>query len=270
MTTDRRPQPYSLPVSMVFTLVGLILLAVASSFPLILLAAALVGIGSSVFHPESSRVAPTGLGGQARARSIPVSGRRKCRIGDRAAAGGVCCRAVGTAEHRAVFGDRTAGDLRAVVGQSLVPGASVRTAEKANVREAMPEARLDGVARRVLRSDSAAADLSKYFYLVSLSSYYTFYLIDKFGVSVQTAQIYLFVFLGAVATGTLAGRPVGDRSLQGGDLGLHPGGAAFTILLPHANLFWTGVLTVPIGLDPGLSIFAIMVYAQELVPAASA
>jgi FSR family fosmidomycin resistance protein-like MFS transporter len=108
---------------------------------------------------------------------------------------------------------------------------------------------------------------SKYIYLVSLSNYYTFYLIDKFALSVQAAQVYLFIFLGAVAVGTVVGGPIGDRFgykfvIWGSILGVLP----FTLILPHANLFWTGILTVPIGLILASAFSAIMVYAQELLP----
>src|SRR5207237_1387895 len=189
---DKSPRPYSLATGMGFTLAGLVLLAFADSYALLLFAAALIGTGSSVFHPESSRVA------------------------------------------------RAAG--------SQAPGAPRRHVV---------------LAITVL----LALVFSKYVYLASVTSYYTFYLIDHFHVSVRTSQLLLFVFLASAAVGGMAGGPLGDRLgskyiIWASILGVLP----FTLLLPHANLFWTCVLTVPIGLILASAFPAIVVYAQDLLP----
>jgi FSR family fosmidomycin resistance protein-like MFS transporter len=267
MTTDRRPRPYSLATGMVFTLTGLILLAVANSFPFILIAAGLVGIGSSVFHPEASRVARLASGGKhGFAQSFfQVGGNAGSAIGPLLAAFVV----VPWGQPSIALFSITALIAMVVlfsVGRWYEQHLSaVRVRSRAGhdtTRAGLTPARI-GASIGIL----LMLIFSKYFYLVSLSSYYTFYLIDKFGVSVPTAQLYLFVFLGSVAAGTLAGGPVGDRIgfkavIWASILGVLP----FTIVLPYANLFWTGVLTVPIGLILASAFSAIMVYAQELVP----
>jgi FSR family fosmidomycin resistance protein-like MFS transporter len=267
MATDRRPRPYSLATGMVFTLTGLILLAVASSFPLILIAAGLVGIGSSVFHPEASRVARLASGGKhGFAQSFfQVGGNAGSAIGPLLAAFVV----VPWGQPSIALFSITALIAMVVlfsVGRWYEQHLS---AVRARSRAGHDTTRAGLTPARIAASIGILLMLifSKYFYLVSLSSYYTFYLIDKFGVSVPTAQLFLFVFLGSVAAGTLAGGPVGDRIgfkavIWASILGVLP----FTIVLPYANLFWTGVLTVPIGLILASAFSAIMVYAQELVP----
>ena len=267
MATDRQPRPYSLPVSMCFTLVGLILLAMANSFLAILFAAAMVGIGSSVFHPESSRVARLASGGKhGFAQSLfQVGGNAGSAIGPLLAAfvvvpwGQASIALFSVTAVMAMFVltfvsrwyQRHLSTLRATVKTAHDAGCNNLTSFQV--------AFAIGILLMLI--------FSKYFYLVSLSSYYTFYLIDKFDISVPAAQIYLFVFLGAVAAGTLAGGPIGDRIgfkavIWTSILGVLP----FTLILPYADLFWTVVLTVPIGLILASAFSAIMVYAQELVP----
>jgi FSR family fosmidomycin resistance protein-like MFS transporter len=265
--TDRRPMPYSLAIGMSFTLVGLGMLAVAGSFAALLLAAGMVGVGSSVFHPEASRVARLASGGKyGFAQSLfQVGGNAGSALGPLLAAFIVVPRGQGSI---AWF---TLGVLVAMCVLTYVGrwyknhlfelAARPRPTVKA-VRQALGPWRVRGALLVLI-----LLVFSKYFYLVSLSSYYTLYLIDKFDVSVRTSQIYLFVFLGAVAAGTLGGGPVGDRIgfkavIWGSILGVLP----FTLALPHANLFWTAVLTVPIGLILASAFSAIIVYAQELVP----
>jgi FSR family fosmidomycin resistance protein-like MFS transporter len=266
--TDKHPQPWSLAVGMGFTLVGLLLLAWAGSFPLILVAAALVGVGSSVFHPESSRMARAASGGRhGLAQSLfQVGGNAGSAVGPLLAAFIVVPRGQTSVAAFSFFA-LLAILLLVSVGRwyraRLLAGTAPRAgASAAESRSGLSRARV-GFAVLIL----LCLIFSKYFYLVSLSSYYTFYLIDKFHVSVPTAQLYLFVFLGAVAVGTVAGGPVGDRFgykfvIWASILGVLP----FTLALPYVDRFWTGLLTVPIGLILASAFPAILVYAQELLP----
>jgi len=262
--TDRKPMPYSLAIGMGCTLSGLLLLSQAPSFPLLLVAAALIGSGSSVFHPESSRVARMASGGQhGLAQSLfQVGGNVGSAIGPLLAAFIVMPRGQGSVAWFAIAA------LIAIVLLTRI-GSWYRAHVPAH-RAARASMKTSTLPRRTIVVTMVILGLlifSKYFYLASLSSYYTFYLIEKFGVSVQSAQLHLFVFLGAVAAGTLAGGPIGDRIgrkyvIWGSILGVLP----FTLLLPHANLFWTTMLTIVIGLVLASAFSAIIVYAQELVP----
>jgi FSR family fosmidomycin resistance protein-like MFS transporter len=265
MVTDRRPMPYSLPVGMTFTLCGLLLLAVAPSFPVLLLAAALVGTGSAVFHPESSRVARMASGGRhGLAQSLfQVGGNTGSSLGPLLAAWIIVPHGRGS-----VAWFSLAALLAIVV--LLQVGRWYRGHHVARSKSAARHFALVPLSRNQIIGALLVLGLlifSKYFYLASLSSYYTFYLIHKFGVSVQSAQVHLFAFLFAVAAGSLIGGPVGDRIgrkwvIWVSILGVAP----FTLLLPHANLMWTGVLTVIIGLILASAFSAILVYAQELIP----
>jgi len=264
VVTDRKPMPYSLPVGMGFTLCGLLLLAVAPNFPVLLLAAGLVGTGSSVFHPESSRVARMASGGRhGLAQSLfQVGGNTGSSLGPLLAAWIIVPHGRGS-----VAWFSLAALLAIVVllqvGRWYARHHVARGKSTARHRAvSLPRNQIIG-ALTVL----GLLIFSKYFYLASLSSYYTFYLIHKFGVSVQSAQVHLFAFLFAVAAGSLIGGPVGDRIgrkwvIWVSILGVAP----FTLLLPHANLLWTGVLTVVIGLILASAFSAILVYAQELIP----
>lgn len=265
MSTDRRPRPYSLAAGMIFTLTGLIVLGFASTFLLILLGSALVGVGSSVFHPEASRVARLASGGKhGFAQSLfQVGGNTGSAIGPLLAAGVVVpWGQVSIALFSIVA--LVAMTVLYFVGRWYESHLfALRTRPRAHhVAHSLPRSRVIFALSILL-----LLIFSKYFYLVSISSYYTFYLIDTFDVSVETAQYLLFVFLGAVAVGTVAGGPVGDRIgfkavIWGSILGVLP----FTLALPHANLFWTSILTVPIGLILASAFSAMMVYAQDLVP----
>jgi FSR family fosmidomycin resistance protein-like MFS transporter len=263
--TDRKPTPYSLPIGMGFTLSGLLLLAFAPSFGVVLVAAALVGTGSSIFHPESSRVARMASGGRhGLAQSLfQVGGNTGSALGPLVAAAVIV-----------PFGQRSVAwfGLAALVGIVLLvqvsrwyathhAAAKARAARNPAVSP-LPRGKVIGAIGVLL-----LLIFSKYFYIAGLSSFYTFYVIEKFGLSVQSAQVHLFIFLFASALGTLVGGPVGDR------IGRKPviwasilGVAPFALLLPHADLFWTTTLTIVIGLILSSAFSAILVYAQELIP----
>ena len=265
--TDKRPRPFSLPVGMGATLIGLILLAYARTFPALLVAAALVGTGSSVFHPESSRVARMASGGQhGLAQSIfQVGGNTGLSVGPLLAAFFVLPRGQ---KSLAWF------SLAALAGMILLTGVSSwaknnaagwkRFSAKHDI-DKPPDLSTKRIAVSI--AILMALLFSKFVYLASLTSYYTFYLMSKFHLTIESAQIHLFVFLGAVAAGTLIGGPVGDRIgrknvIWASILGVLP----FTMVLPYANLFWTEILSVVIGLILASAFSVIVVYAQELVP----
>lgn len=263
--TDKHPQPYSLPIGMGFTLSGLLLLAVAQSFPVVLLAAALVGTGSSVFHPESSRVARMASGGRhGLAQSLfQVGGNFGSSLGPLLAALIIAPYGKGNV---AWF------SLAALLGIVVLLQISkwYRQQNQLVKKRGPVNTQVTLLPRKTVAMSMGILLIlifSKYFYLTSLSSYYTFYLIHKFGVSVQSAQIHLFVFLFAVAAGTIIGGPVGDKIgrkyvIWVSILGVAP----FTLLLPHANLMWTSVLSVIIGVILASAFSAILVFAQELMP----
>ena len=268
MYTDRRPQPYSLAVGMGSTLIGLLLLAHAASYPSILLAAALIGIGSSVFHPEASRIARMASGGRfGLAQSLFQVG------GNAGSASGPLLAAFIVVPH----GQRSivwfsAAALIAIIVLFNVGSWYSRNRRAPKVAPRMTGAALDRMApsrRQVVIGVSVLVALlfSKNVYSASLSSYYTFYLIDRFQLSVQTAQIFLFGYLGSVVVGTLLGGAVGDR------VGRIPvmwfsilGPLPFALALPYANLFWTGALSLLIGVIMASAFSAILVYANELLP----
>ncbi len=265
--TDKNPKPYSLAIGMSFTLVGLLFLATAHNFGMILASVAMVGIGSAVFHPESSRVARMASGGQhGLAQSIfQVGGNFGSSLGPLMAAFIVLQRGQGSV---AWF------SLAALAGILILINVGGwykrrQSAMSATAKSKAAEARHNLSSRKVWISLGILLTLifSKYFYMASILSYYTFYVIHKFQVSVQNAQLLLFVFLGAIAAGTVIGGPIGDRIgrkfvIWWSILGVLP----FTLALPYANLFWTGVLTAIIGVILASAFSAILVYAQELIP----
>ena len=265
--TDQRPQPYSLAIGMGFTLLGLLVLSAAGSFLMLLLAAALVGIGSSVFHPESSRVARLASGGRhGFAQSFfQVGGNAGSSLGPLVAAFVVVPRgrsSIAWFSLAALLGIAVLWKVGRWYGRRHGPNGATPHALRAEYRPTLAPGQV-----RIALAVLLALIFSKYFYLASLVSYYTFYLISKFHLSVQSAQVHLFAFLGAVAAGTIIGGPVGDRIgrkyvIWWSILGVLP----FTLVLPYANLFWTGVLSVVIGLVLASAFSAILVYAQELVP----
>ncbi len=263
---DHRPQPYSLAVGMGVTLIGLLLLASAGSYLVLLLAATLVGAGSAVFHPEASRVARMASGGRhGLAQSLfQVGGNAGSALGPILAALIVIPKGQGS------IGWFSAVALLAMVVLVAVGNwhwkertAPVRPWRSSSADRPALSRRRVGWSVAIL----LALVFSKSFYTTSLNTYYTFYLIDKFGLSVSEAQIYLFVFLAAVALGTLIGGPLGDRIgrksvIWGSILGVMP----FTLALPHADLFWTAILSVVIGVTLASASSAIIVYAFDLVP----
>ena len=262
--TDRKPLPWSLPFGMASTLCGLMLLAFAPSFGVVLLAAAFVGLGSAIFHPESSRIARLASGGQhGFAQSVfQVGGNAGTAVGPLLAAAVIV-----------PFGQRSVArfGLAALLGIVLLLQVSRWYAAHHVARAAAKRPTVESPYPRNVVLGAIAVLLvlifSKYFYIAGLSSFYTFYLIEKFGLSVQSAQFHLFIFLFASAVGTVVGGPVGDR------IGRKPviwasilGVAPFALVLPHADLFWTTALTVVIGLVLSSAFSAILVYAQELMP----
>lgn len=262
--TDKHPMPWSLPIGMCFTLCGLVLLALAGSFGTVLIAAALVGTGSSVFHPESSRVARMASGGRhGLAQSIfQVGGNFGSSLGPLLAAIVIAPYGKGNVAWF-VLAALLAIVVLAQVSRWYAAQHRVNAGKKsAPVMNPLPR-------DKVILAVCVLLILifSKYFYMASISSYFTFYLMQKFDLSVQSAQIHLFIFLFAVAAGTVIGGPVGDKIgrkyvIWGSILGVAP----FTLLLPYATLFWTGVLTVIIGFVLASAFSAILVYAQELLP----
>ena len=265
--TDRRPKPYSLACGMGFTLVGLLLFARAAQFNTLVLAAGLTGTGSAIFHPEASRLARLASGGRhGFAQALfQVGGNLGSSLGPLFAALVIVPRGqthVLWATLLALGGIWLLARLGTWYRDHLAARPHGRTGSAAHSSGPLSR-RGVALALAVL----VALIFSKYVYLVSLSSYYTFYLIERFGVSVQQAQIYLFVFLFAVAAGTIIGGPVGDRIgrkyvIWVSILGVAP----FTILLPYMGLAGTVLLTVVIGVVLASAFSAILVYAQELVP----
>ncbi|MBF6031513.1 MFS transporter [Pseudomonas sp. P115] len=262
--TDRHPKPWLLPAGMVCTLIGILMLAFVGSFPMILLAAGLVGVGSSTFHPETSRVARLASGGRfgLAQSTFQVGGNTGSAFGPLLAAAIIIPYGQG---HIAWFG------LFAVFAIMVLYGLSRWYRNHLNLFKLKQGSKAThGLSKgRVTFALVVLAVLvfSKYFYMTSLTSYFTFYLIEKFHLSVASSQMYLFLFLGAVAVGTFAGGPIGDRIGRKKVIWFSILGAApFTLALPYTDLFWTAVLSVLIGFILSSAFSAIVVFAQELVP----
>lgn len=262
--TDRRPAPNLLPLGTLCTLVGIVMLAFVGSFPMILLAAALVGIGSSTFHPETSRIARLASGGRfgLAQSTFQVGGNTGSALGPLLAAAIVI--PFGQS-HVAWFGLAALFFLGVTL---MLRGWYKEHLNQAKARKAVQATH--GISRgRVVAALIVLGLLvfSKYFYMASFTSYFTFYLIEKFDVSVASSQLHLFLFLGAVAAGTFFGGPIGDRIGRKAVIWFSILGVApFTLVLPYADLFWTTVLSVVIGFILASAFSAIVVYAQELVP----
>ena len=265
--TDRKPRPYSLVIGMGFTLLGLLAVSMASSFYYLLLSVSLIGIGSSIFHPESSRVAHLASGGKkGLAQSIfQLGGNAGSAIGPLLAALIV----VPYGQFNVIW-----FCLIALLGIFILFKVSGWYRERLNINErnknAIKQENHHTLSKnRVLFSLAILLVLifSKYFYMASITSYYTFFLIDKFHLTVQQSQLYLFAFLASVALGTVIGGPLGDKFGRKYVIWISILGVApFTLLLPYVSLFWTGALSVIIGLILSSAFSAILVYATELVP----
>jgi MFS transporter, FSR family, fosmidomycin resistance protein len=272
--TDRRPQPYSLAVGMGITLIGLLAFSMAPSFGTILVAAALVGIGSAIFHPESSRVARLASGGQhGMAQSLfQVGGNAGTALGPSLAALALPRGQASIAWYSlvALLGMVLLTNIGAWMSQHrshALKSFPSDPAGPASLESVHPHHALPTRKVAFCLGILVALMFSKFFYLASLISYYTFYLMNRFHLSVHSAQLHLSLFLGAVAAGTFIGGPVGDKIgrkvvIWCSILGVLP----FTLLLPYANLLWTTILSVVIGFILASAFSAILVYAQELVP----
>jgi FSR family fosmidomycin resistance protein-like MFS transporter len=263
--TDKHPKPYSLSAGMCFTLVGIVTLAFAPNYTSVLAAAALIGAGSAIFHPESSRIARLASGGRhGLAQSIfQVGGNAGSAMGPLLAAWIILPQGQPSLAWFAIAA------LVAIVVLARVGGWYKRQhIDRPNVAAASAATAPVSPAR--VRWSIAVLVLlifSKYFYVASITSYFSFYLIDRFHISVRSAQLHLFVFLLAMALGTLFGGPLGDRIgrkrvIWVSILGIAP----FTLILPYVDLMWVGILTFIIGLIPSSAFSAIVVFAQELMP----
>ncbi|NVD72580.1 MFS transporter [Duganella sp. BJB1802] len=262
--TDRRPMPFLLPLGMVATLIGVLMMSVAGTFPALLVASALIGVGSSTFHPEASRVARIASGGRfGFAQSLfQVGGNVGSALGPLLAAAVIIGRGQGNIAWFALPVAAAIMVLAHIGRWHSAHLAGLPRKAASHAVSPLPKGRVYG-ALAVL----ALLVFSKYIYMSSLSSYYTFYLIDKFGLSVSSAQLYLFLFLAAVAAGTFMGGPIGDRIGRKRVIWISILGAApFTLMLPYVDLFWTAVLSVVIGFVISSAFSAIVVFAQELMP----
>jgi FSR family fosmidomycin resistance protein-like MFS transporter len=264
--TDKKPKPYSLVIGMLFTISGLTLLSCATHFWMILVAVSLVGVGSSIFHPEASRVAFLGSGGKrGLAQSIFQLG------GNTGSAIGPLLVAVIVAPYGQfyIIWFVIAGFLGIWVLAKIAVWYQNHLSLRAS-KKIVTEEEFVPLSKRKIKISIGILLLlifSKFFYMTSMSSYFTFYLMHKFGLSIQDSQFHLFLFLASVAAGTLIGGPLGDRFGRKYIIWISILGAApFTLLLPYANLFWTGVLSVIIGIVIASAFSAILVFAQELMP----
>jgi len=264
MFTDKHPQPYLLPAGMLVTLVGIALLAFAGSYEMLLVAAAVVGVGSATFHPEASRVARMASGGRfgTAQSTFQVGGNTGSALGPLLTAAIIIPHG-----QPAIAWFMLAAAL-AVLVLLRVTGWSVRHGQARLKTFAGQQA--PGLSRGAMwRAVAVIAVLmfAKFVYIASFTNFFTFYLIEHFGLSVQHSQLYLFVFLAAVALGTFAGGPVGDRIGRKAVIWVSfLGVAPFALALPHASLAWTAVLAVAIGLVMSSAFAALVVYAQEAVP----
>ncbi|MCU1726835.1 MFS transporter [Pseudomonas sp. 7P_10.2_Bac1] len=262
--TDRHPKPWLLPAGMVCTLIGILMLAFVGSFASILIASALIGIGSSTFHPETSRVARLASGGRygLAQSTFQVGGNAGSAFGPLLAAAIVIPYGQGNV---AWFG------LFAAFAILILFGLSRWYRHHLNLfKLKQGSVATHGLSKKHVTGALVVLALlvfSKYFYMSSFTSYFTFFLIKKFDLSVASSQLYLFLFLGAVAAGTFFGGPIGDKIGRKAVIWFSILGAApFSLALPYVDLFWTGILSMIIGFILASAFSAIVVYAQELVP----
>ena len=263
--TDKHPKPYSLAFGMAFTFAGLVMFGFATSYPMILVSVALIGTGSSIFHPESSRVARLASGGRyGLAQSIfQVGGNVGSAIGPLAGVLIVLGNGQSSMSWFGVFA-LIAGLILFRIGGWYAAHLAAR------INRAVRPVRETGLSRRTTMIAIAiliSISFSKAFYTASITSYFQFYVIDRFHVDVQTSQLFLFLFTGSVALGTFIGGPLGDRFGRKSVLLISVlGTLPFSLALPYANLLWTGVLVVIVGLILASTFSVIVVYAQELLP----
>lgn len=262
--TDKHPKPYLLPSGMLFTLAGLVMLVFANNFAWLLIASAVIGLGSSAFHPEASRVARMASGGRfGFAQSFfQVGGNAGAALGPLLAAAIIIPQGQGAIGWFTLFAIVGFAVLFSVARWTIRSHASIKSVKK--------HAHFAHLSRnQVIGAITVLALLvfSKYIYMTAFANFYTFYLMEKFSTSVSDAQLFLFVFLAAVALGTFAGGPIGDKVGRKAVIWISILGVApFTLLFPYCNLFWTAVLSVVIGLILSSAFSAIVVLAQELVP----
>lgn len=262
--TDKRPLPFLLPCGMMMTLLGIALLSMSASYPMLLLSAAVTGIGSATFHPEASRVARMASGGRfgTAQSSFQVGGHSGTAIGPLLVAVIVAPHGQGAIAWFILFAALGIGVLLAITGWTRRHGQARIKSLRHHHGEGLER-------RQLIRAIIVVSVLmfAKFVYIASISNYFTFYLIQRFGISVQDSQLYLFIFLASVAVGTFAGGPVGDRIGRKAVIWVSfLGVAPFALALPHANLTWTAVLVVAVGLVMSSAFSALVVYAQEAVP----
>ncbi|GAM31655.1 fosmidomycin/multidrug transport protein, MFS superfamily [Acinetobacter calcoaceticus] len=262
--TDKHPKPYLLPLGMVVTFSGIILLAFSPSFTVLLCASALIGVGSATFHPEASRVARMASGGRfgTAQSTFQVGGNTGTAIGPLLAALLIV-----------PFGQHAVAGLVifALLAIWVLFGVSRWTIDHAKnqvaTRVNQAQSKLHGRKLIIALSTISVLMFAKFTYIASISNYFTFYLIQKFHISIQTAQLHLFAFLAAVALGTFAGGPIGDKIGRKAVIWVSfVGMAPFALMMPYANLFWTTVLSIITGLVLSSAFAAMVVYAQEAVP----
>lgn len=262
--TDKRPLPYLLPLGMIVTLAGVGGLAMADSYTALILASAVIGVGSATFHPEASRVARMASGGRfgTAQSAFQVGGNTGSALGPVVASAIIL-----------PFGQTAVGWLAfvAIAAIWVLFGVTRWRVRESRTQASAPAAsQVSPYSRReIIRALSAIGVLmfAKFIYIGAFTNYFTFYLIERFDLTARESQFYLFCFLAAIAVGTFAGGPVGDRIgrkavIWASFLGVAP----FAMILPHANLFWTTIFAISIGLIMSSAFAALVVYAQELVP----
>lgn len=262
--TDKHPKPYLLPSGMGVTLLGIALLAFSTSYPMLLVASAVVGVGSATFHPEASRVARMASGGRfgTAQSTFQVGGNTGSAIGPLLAA------AIVIPYGQVAIAWLMLAAALAILVLSYLTGWTLSHGQ-ARVNS-LARKQAGGLDRKeVIRAIVVVAILmfAKFVYIAAFTNYFTFYLIERFGVGVQQSQVYLFIFLGSVAVGTFAGGPVGDRIGRKAVIWISfLGVAPFALALPYASLAWTAVLAIAVGLVMSSAFAALVVYAQEAVP----
>ncbi|WP_334187388.1 MFS transporter [Noviherbaspirillum sp.] len=262
--TDKHPKPYLLPCGMMVTFLGIVLLATAGSYPMLLLAAAVVGIGSATFHPEASRVARMASGGRfgTAQSTFQVGGNAGSAIGPLLTAAIVIPHGQSAVAWFVIAAMAAIAVLFRLTGWTLAHGHAQLKGLARNQKEGLSRT---GVIQAIVVI--CILMFAKFVYIALFTNYFTFYLMQRFGLGVQQSQMFLFIFLASVAIGTFAGGPVGDRIGRKAVIWISfLGVAPFALALPYANLLWTAVLASMIGLVMSSAFAALVVYAQEAVP----